>query len=310
VYDAGETTTDADRDRLQTVFHRLSEVRPDWDFSQARVVGAGIEGLVVDGQVPGFGRVAIKIPRERWHCSGNDDRVDTRLLLEQEFEIARHFHELGLPVPKPFELFVSDDFDFLASEFVENDGNGMAVDIAELGALVGKLHGLPSPELELVCAEGVDIDILLARRISDRLERLRERTEIDFPRVDVEGLLRSSPQEVESRLLHMDVRPANVLVRAGHIAAIVDWSNALYGEPSLELARIAEYGHLDTVFMKAYDRLAEKEVMEATAPARLCVYRLDTAVMLSHVFLAQVPDDQRAVMQLARVRELLRELDS
>lgn len=42
-------------------------------------------------------------------------------------------------------------------------------------------------------------------------------------------------------LLHMDVRPPNILAAAGSIRAIIDWSNSLIGDPALEFARIAEW---------------------------------------------------------------------
>ena len=103
------------------------------------------------------------------------------------------------------------------------------------------------------------------------------------------------------RLLHMDLRKENILVRGGRPVAILDWSNALIGDPALDLARAAEYGSLTPAALDAYGD-AGSFTMSSVTPLgplgpltpRQAVYRLDTAVMLSHVFLDGAPDQAKA----------------
>ena len=88
-------------------------------------------------------------------------------------------------------------------------------------------------------------------------------------------------------LLHMDIRPANLLTKSGALRGVVDWSNALIGDPALELARIAEYGFLTREFLAGYDD--QTPFAQVPAAAEL-LFRLDTAVMLAVVFLSEAPE--------------------
>ena len=53
-------------------------------------------------------------------------------------------------------------------------------------------------------------------------------------------------------LLHMDLRAENILTSGGKIVGLVDWDNALFSHPALELARMAEYGVLNRDFLDGY----------------------------------------------------------
>jgi aminoglycoside phosphotransferase (APT) family kinase protein len=105
----------------------------------------------------------------------------------------------------------------------------------------------------------------------------------------------------------MDMRPANVLTRDGHIVAVIDWSNALIGDPALELARIAEYGYLDAEFYAGYGMTDGFAHVPRSVEL---LYRLDTAVMLAVVFLSESPDPQCAQSQGQRVIKLSAQLSA
>ena len=104
---------------------------------------------------------------------------------------------------------------------------------------------------------------------------------------------------------HMDIRPANVIARQGHPLALVDWDNALLGPAALELARIAEYGHLNEEFMRGYKRIWE---CAPVSKAGETVYRMDTAVMLAVVFVSEAPDPVRGRWQLEHALSLSKQL--
>ncbi len=107
-----------------------------------------------------------------------------------------------------------------------------------------------------------------------------------------------------SSLLHMDLRPANILVRSGRPAALLDWSNALVGEAALDLARAAEYGSLTAAALAAYGNQRAFSMTPRTP--RQIVYRLDTAVMLSHVFINGAPNEGKARHYIQRTGSLCR----
>jgi aminoglycoside phosphotransferase (APT) family kinase protein len=62
---------------------------------------------------------------------------------------------------------------------------------------------------------------------------------IDWPRAadaHVASRLRSMPL-LGDRLLHLDYHVLNVLVEAGQVTAVLDWTNAHAGDPRADLAR-------------------------------------------------------------------------
>ena len=104
----------------------------------------------------------------------------------------------------------------------------------------------------------------------------------------------------------MDLRPENILARSGVPVAILDWGNALIGDPALDLARTAEYGALTPEALAAYGDPGGFAMVPETL--RKVVYRLDTAVMLSHVFLDGAPDPAKAAHYIGRVSSLCQAL--
>jgi aminoglycoside phosphotransferase (APT) family kinase protein len=156
-----------------------------------------------------------------------------------------------------------------------------------------------------------DADQLLAERIGDRLKNLAAVTDLGAGFPDIRAVLAADRDAgLPRRLLHMDLRPENILVRSGRPAAILDWSNALVGDPALDLARAAEYGSLTPAALAGYGdagtfTMAPLGSLTSLSP-RQAVYRLDTAVMLSHVFLDDAPDEAKARRYIERTKSLCR----
>ena len=89
--------------------------------------------------------------------------------------------------------------------------------------------------------------------------------------------------------------------RFGEVTAVIDWSNALVGDPALELARVAEYGHLEAGFVHGYESTGRM----GDSPREVeIVYRLDAAVMLAIVFLSENQDPSRSTRQVKRIVDL------
>jgi aminoglycoside phosphotransferase (APT) family kinase protein len=280
-------------------------------ITRLREIGRGLEMRVYRGESAALGPVAIRVPHVRWLNSGNEDQVDTRLLLRQDFELSRHLRAHGLSVPEVFVLHASGAGpDFTIAQYVESDDSELSE--REFGGLIRAIHEIPVPELDLVGMESHDdADQLLAERIGDRLKNLAAVTDLGAGFPDIRAVLAADRDAgLPRRLLHMDLRPENILVRSGRPAAILDWSNALIGDPALDLARAAEYGSLTPAALAGYGdagtfTMAPLGSLSPLSP-RQAVYRLDTAVMLSHVFLDDTPDEAKARHYVERTKSLCR----
>lgn len=271
-----------------------------------REIGQGLDARVYRGSSAVLGDVAIRVPHARYLNSGNETQLDTRLQLRQDFELSGHLRTHGLPVPAVFVLHLSADGgpDFTIGEFVSSDG-GPLPDEA-FGGLIRAIHAVPVPSVDLVCMESRDdVDHVLAERIGDRFGKLAAISPLAVDLPPVAALLAADPCP-RRRLLHMDLRPENVLVRSGRPIALLDWSNALIGDPALDLARAAEYGVLTPAALAAYGDPGGFALVPSTP--RQVIYRLDTAVMLSHVFLDGAPDPGKARHYTDRVKDLCRQL--
>lgn len=272
----------------------LADYCSDWVVSDLRLLGEGLENRVFRAETAAFGPVAIRVPRQRIYMNDNDQDLDARALLRQEAELARHMRSCGVPVPAVHHLHISDDLDFLVSAYVESDGS--APDPTEMGRITRAIHDCPVPEGLLLVGNGSgSVGGVLAERISRRLRVVERLAGIRLPAPDLSPLCSHMAGRC---ILHMDMRPANLLTRGGSIAAVIDWSNALLGDRALELGRIAEYGHLSPAFREGYGSAPP-------VPTEVeLLYRLDTAVMLAVVFLSEAPDPVAARRQVGRVSEL------
>ena len=271
-----------------------------WQIGDLRLVAEGLEFVVCHGESPLYGPLAFRLPRSRYMSNENDESIDSRALLHQEAVLYSHARAFGIASPLVRHLHTGDNgFDFLVSEYVAHDRS--LPDGRQYGQLLRAIHDTPLPSIRLV----MQVERALSDLISERLLRrskVVERmvgTELPLPRFEfVRNILAQS--SCKPSLLHMDARPENILTWKGNIRSIIDWSNALVGSAGLELARIGEYGHLNSDFLSGYGPSDATEV----TPVEELLYRLDAAVMLSVVFLCESPNAKRAEAQVGRVVDL------
>jgi len=208
-----------------------------------------------------------------------------------------------VPTPRAFALHLGeDDFDFLVSAYVPDDGGGE--DPAALGAVLRRIHEAPvSAEILRALGTG-DLAETIATRTVERLRVVQRLSGAELRTVSAAALRELGARaRYQPSVLHMDVRRTNIRVVGGEIRAIFDWSNALVGDPSLELARAAEYGVRTQAFDTGYQTLPGPSAELDT------LYRLDAAVMLAVVFLSEAPDPVAGKRQVERVKELLGALE-
>ncbi len=243
--------------------------------------------------------------RARWISNDNDRGLDARDLLRQEFALANHGRSIGIPTPAMYHLDLEGDL--LVSQFMESDTGQSAP--SQLGTIIGRLHQAPPPPIRCVGQRGQSAASTVTNLLRERLGTIGRLTRHDLPDVDqvqVHAHLRS--REGYRALLHMDARSANVLVKNGQIVALLDWSNALVGDPWLELCRIAEYGEVGSEFWTNY-KLAAHDLAGRSRPdtAIELLYRLYTATMMTIVFLSEAPDPLLGSRWFERTVQLLDE---
>ena len=284
---------------------QLASDNEEWGVTGIEIAGAGLQFLVFRAESRAFGPIAIRAPRKRWITDDNDPCMDSRDLLRQEASLASHMLTFGVPVPEVHSLVIEDHgLDFLVSEYIAHDVT--AYDSRQLGKLVRLIHDCPLPEIRPVAQTDASTEETIALRLDRRLRVVEGASgrRLDPPSLDE---FRTILKELGNRrsVLHLDLRAENILTSDGRIVGLVDWDNALFCHPALELARMAEYGVLSTDFLDGYDGL-DWEV--ELPPSLNLLLRLDTAVMLAIVFLSEAPDSRRARSAVERVAFLCRAL--
>jgi aminoglycoside phosphotransferase (APT) family kinase protein len=279
---------------------------PDWQARDFDLVGQGNESVVFRAVTDAFGAVAIKVPRARWVPSSTG-AVDYRKYMRQEAALADHARQHGVPTPMTHALHFADDgFDFAVLEFVESDGS--APDNAEFGRLVRAIHTCPPPALRLGAEDGDSIHAIIANRLTQRARALEAVAGIDLQCIQRDAMLASlKPYKPRASLLHMDARPANLFTRQNRIVAISDWTNALIGDPALELARAAESGVVNAEFLAGY---GDSHPFKHLPRDVELIYRLDTTVMLARLFLAEMHEMEAGHQMAWRSLELHHQLES
>ena len=290
--------------RCRQLIETLHDEYSGLGVTDLRHIGEGMDANVYRAHSAELGPITIKIPHSRWMSTGNEPGLDTRVILRKEFQLSRYLRTHGVQTPEAFFMH-ADDFgvDFIISRFVESDSSKLLD--SEFGRLVRAIHDLPAPAVELVASEpSADVDEILTERIERRLKTLASITGLTVCVPDIGSALSACRRDnVPESLLHMDLRPENILVRCGHPVAILDWSNALVGDVVLDLSRAAEYGSLTEAALAAY---GNSEFSMTPRTPREIIYRLDTAIMLAHVFLQGAPDEVKARHYIQRTASLCR----
>ena len=276
------------RRQLGIRVHSITPFREGAEFTVFRaVIGAG-------------DKVVLKTAPHEDLGNANDPSCSARALLRQEEELGRYLRSQEIPVPVSTGLLTDGPYPCLIQEFVEHDETCEVSD-DELAHLLSRIHACTAPRT-LVAHEGMPFASCIARRITRRAHELEKATGVSLPVPDtdcIESVLKL--RSYRPSLLHMDIRPPNILAAAGSVRAIIDWSNALMGDPALEFARIAEWWRPCTRLRVAYESIC--------GPLRTpCIvdllYRLDAALVLGLLHSTERPDPEAVKEAMLRATTL------
>lgn len=176
--------------------------------------------------------------------------VAASLSRAQEFAVLRAVHAAGVLAPQP--LFLCLDRDVIGREFfvmrriagvaaarrvtgdaaLVPDGQALA---RELGANLARIHALvpPRPELDALPPPARDparAAIARYRGYLDAMDEAHPALEWGLRWCEIHA-----PDPVEVTLIHRDYRSGNYLVDRGHLAAVLDWEFAGWGDPREDL---------------------------------------------------------------------------
>ncbi|MBW3494765.1 phosphotransferase family protein [Bacillus sp. FDAARGOS_1420] len=289
------------RGKLATI---LSQDYKELAVQDLKVIGTGVQNIVFCGDSE-KGPLAFRVPWEREVENINEDLFNSRISLQKETELSKFCYSKGIPVPKIHGLHLSAELDFLISDYVSTDH--MPISACKIGKLVSELHSIPIDGLQYEQNIREPISKYIAERIVKRIEGFNTITNcgIKLPETKTIEHILSTADHVKS-LLHMDIRPANLIGYNGEIKAIVDWDNALIGHPLLELMRIAETNEVNwDEFEEGYKN---DSIFNDTPHIVSLFYRLDTAVMLANLFIAHLKIEDKGVFYKERVKALYNEI--
>lgn len=289
------------RTKLQNI---LTREYKELAVKSLEIVGSGVQNVVFrgDSETASF---AFRVPWEREVANINENTFSSRLSLQKEAKLSQFCHSQGMPVPAVHGLHLSEELDFLISDYVAADST--PISSYKIGEIANKLHNMPIEGLDYENENGKTTEKHIAERLVQRIQAFNQiaSLRIQIPKTEEIEVVLKEGEQVKS-LLHMDIRPVNLIGHSEAVKAIVDWDNALIGHPLLELMRIAEVNEVNwSEFKEGYKN---KHIFESLSPIVCLFYRLDTAVMLANLFISQLKIKDKGLYYKERVQTISNEI--
>ena len=274
--------------RVSVLTRSLREAMDDSRLT-VRVWRSGVDfwaDIVETDEVVGV----IRSPRAELVDTSYEGVVDFGAVIEKEVRALELMSAAGIPVPEVLgwqRTGRAGESSWILLSFVPHDDDP-DVPLARLGELARRLHAI-RPRVPGLSPPPSWAEFVW-RRLRQRLAAARSYCALPAD-ADLEGgvtELLTARGNYATSLLHMDLRAANVCVKNGNIAALIDVANCIVGDPLMELGRVRAYGLLCDDFLSGYgldlDRLSPEEM------TLLDIYELDTAALLTVVAVEEFDD--------------------
>ena len=272
-------------------------------------VARGEVFTVFRGTLEGGTAIGVRIVPEHWLAGMPDDEyaaIPPADIIRQEALLSTHCRAHDIPAPRIFGRSLhSDDatpgLDLVVYEWLEDDGTWAAP--AAIGDLLARIHALNPPAFEPVRQRGLSFEQAVTRRTRDGLGELQRRTGMSFAIPDSETLrVYLGWPDRKTSLLHMGLKPGNLMSAGGQITGIMGWCEALIGPPTFELLSLDERGLLGDSFLGGYSGYDMFHAPDAVETA----FRLATAVRIAEQALDRGGDDEGTRRLINRVAHLSR----
>lgn len=210
---------------FQAAQKALAGIKPGWDlrgFQQLSPRAARLE-LLAEGGAPQQLILLGHSPRDRRR---NPD------IARDEFALLSSLSRAGLPVPRPLLVETDAEIPFLITEYVGGDTPFAPADLPvfcpQLARILKQIHSIDIGEhdLSFLPAQRKLIAEQIGKREDDAYG-IRAAMRAALPRLRF-----NSPV-----LLHGDFWPGNLLWRDDQLAAIIDWEDAMLGDPLGDLGK-------------------------------------------------------------------------
>jgi macrolide phosphotransferase len=125
----------------------------------------------------------------------------------------------------------------------------------DVAGFLAALHAIPPADAARTGIEVREPDAIRAA-IAHKIHRFRAELGLEDAlwRHWQEWLDDDDPWPPRSLLVHSDIKPANTLVDNGRLSGVIDWTDALVGDPGADFRRLVQrFGRLDEL-LEAYER--------------------------------------------------------
>lgn len=220
-----------------SLYHLLQQFAPGAELAHWRTLAGGFsaEMIALEVRLPtGENRKVIA----RLH-GARDLGINPDVALDQ-YRLLQSLTKTRLPVPRPLHLDqTSETFDqpILVLEYVEGSTEIPSADLAsclpQMAEMLARIHNVDplTNDLKFLASEEQRNNARIAQRpevLDETLQegRIRDALERAWP----------LPVRNEPVLLHGDYWSGNVLWQNREIVAVIDWENALIGDPVEDVA--------------------------------------------------------------------------
>jgi aminoglycoside phosphotransferase (APT) family kinase protein len=211
----------------------------------------------------------LRLVVRRYQVFGSYDRGEKA---RREFKAFELVYQHGIPAPQPLYLDEQGAIlgipgivtRYVTGTQIESPSDPIGWARA-LAAMLARIHAIP-------CDATTQNYLLDAN--SEASWFLRSGTVPDYMDAHPDGAavwqlareLSPNLQQVQPALVHIDYWPGNVLWHRGQITAIVDWEEAAYGDPGIDVAycrmemRLSGQGEVADGFLETYETEAGRPV--------------------------------------------------
>jgi len=203
----------------------LAACKPGWELIDARQLSpraATLSTLTDQGRLRRLTLLSHS-PRDR---QINPD------IARDEFRLLQILSSAGLAVPKPLLVDSSHAIPFLITEFVEGETRFAPTNLSafchQMADILARIHRIDINRYDLS---------FLPAQSQVLEENLRETPAEAYGIRAILSAAQSRLQFNDAVLLHGDFWLGNLLWRAGQLAAIIDWEDAMLGDPLGDLGK-------------------------------------------------------------------------